>query len=60
MLGQVSTDMNEVVCDHPESNPALDAGLSFIERSPQPVAAFEDADAALAAGTPLLKVLRAC
>ena len=40
LLGQVSTDVNDVVGDHAESDPAPDAVRSFIERSPQSMAAF--------------------
>ena len=56
LFGQVGTDVNDVVGDHPESDPAPDAVRPFIERSPQPVPAFENADAAFAAGTPFLKL----
>ncbi len=50
--------MNDVVVDHPESDPALDAVRSFVERSPQPMAAFENTDTAFTACAPLLKLLK--
>ena len=31
LLGQVGTDMNDVVGDHSESDPAFDAVRSFVE-----------------------------
>jgi len=57
LLGQVGTDMNDVVGDHPESDPAPDAVWSFVGRSAQPMPSFENTDAALTAGTPFLKLL---
>ena len=57
MRSQVGTDMNDVVGDHPESDPAPSAIRSFIERSPQPMPAFENTDAAFTAGAPFLKLL---
>ena len=56
LLGQVGTDMNDIVGDYAESDPAPDAVRSFIERSPQPMPAFENADAAFSAGAPFLKL----
>jgi len=56
LLGQVGTDMNDVVGDHAESDPATDSIRSFIERSSQPVPAFENADASLTASAPFLKL----
>ena len=34
LLGQAATDINDVVGDHPEPDPAPDAVRFFIERSP--------------------------
>jgi len=56
-LGQVSTDMDEIVGDNSESYPTTDAGWSFVERPPQPVPAFENTDATFTARAPLLKLL---
>ena len=58
LLGQMSTDMYDVVSDHPKSDPALDSVRPFIERSTQPMPAFENTDAAFTAGAPLLKFLK--
>ena len=55
--GQVGTNMNDVVGDDPKPDPAPDAVDTFIERSPQPMPAFENADSAFAAGAPFLKLL---
>src|SRR5215469_1086243 len=55
--GQVGTDMDDVVGDHSESDPAPDAARAFVQRSPQPMPAFEDTDAAFTAGAPFLKLL---
>ena len=49
--------MDNVVGDHTESDPAPDAGRSFVQRSPQSMAAFENTDAAFTAGAPFLKLL---
>ena len=57
LLGQVSSDVNDVVGDHSESDPAPDAVRFFIERSSQPVAAFENTDAAFTACAPFLEFL---
>src|SRR5215469_3622541 len=57
LLGQVSTDMDEIVGDNSESYPTTDAGWSFVERPPQPVPAFENTDATFTARAPLLKLL---
>jgi death-on-curing protein len=55
LLCQVGTDMDDVVGDHAESDPAPNAVRSFVERSPQPMPAFENTDAAFTAGAPFLK-----
>src|SRR5712691_531167 len=49
--------MNEIVSDHSESDPAPDAVRSFIERSSQSVAAFENTDPTFTARAPFLKLL---
>ena len=43
--GQMGADIDHIVGDHPKPDPALDAGRPPVERSPQPVAAFENTDA---------------
>ena len=57
LLGQVGTDVNDVVGDHPKSDPAPDAVRSWIARSPQAVPAFENTDPAFTARAPFLKLL---
>ena len=42
--------------DDAESDPAPHAVRSFVERSAQPVAGFENADTTFTAGAPLLKL----
>ena len=49
--------MNDIVGDHPKSDPAPDAVWSFIKGSPQPMSAFENTDAAFTARAPFLKLL---
>ena len=58
LLGQLGTDMNDIVGDHPKSDPALDSVRPFIERSTQPMPTFENTDAAFTACAPLLKFLK--
>src|SRR5712671_3564946 len=43
----------QVVRDHPEADPALHPARPAIATAPQPMAALEDTDPALAAGAPL-------
>src|SRR5262249_25783989 len=57
LLGQVGTDVDYIVSDHPQPDPASDAIRSFIERSSQPMPAFENTDAAFTACAPFLKLL---
>src|ERR1041384_7064725 len=57
LLCEVCTDMNDVVGDYAESDPATDAVRSFVERSSQSMPAFENTDAAFTARAPFLKFL---
>lgn len=57
LLGQVGTDVNDIVGDNAESDPAPDAVQSSIERSPHSMPTFENTDTALAACAPFLKLL---
>src|SRR5436305_5491427 len=57
LLGQVGADMNDVVGDHTQSDPAPNAVRPSIQRSPQPMSPLENTDATFAAGTPFLKLL---
>ena len=56
-LGEVRTDVDKVIGDHGESDPASDPAGSSVERSPQPMPAFENTDAAFTAGAPFLELL---
>src|SRR2546421_4662569 len=58
LFGEVGTDMYDIVGDHAEPDPPLDAVRPFIERSTQPMPAFENTDAAFTTGAPLLKFLK--
>ena len=48
--------MNDVIGDDAESDPAPYAGRSFVERSAQPVAAFENTDTTFTVGAPFLQL----
>ena len=45
-----ATDVDEVVGDHAETNPALHAGVAFVATAVETMSAFDHADAALTAG----------
>src|ERR1700730_17008511 len=49
-----AADVDEVVGDHAETNPALHAGVAFVATAVETMSAFDDADAALTAGAPFL------
>src|SRR6185369_7209047 len=51
------SDVNEIVRDHTESYPALHSFVAFIEAATASVPPFENADAALTPGPPLLSLL---
>ena len=57
MLGPAGTDVDEVVGDHAQPDPAPDAVRPSVQRSPQPMSPVENTDAAFAAGAPFLKLL---
>src|SRR5271168_2038500 len=57
LSGQVIADVNEVVSDNPEPNPALHTVRSLVSAALQPVPAFENADSSFASRAPLLKLL---
>src|ERR1700687_454684 len=52
--GQGATDVDQVVGDDAQADPALDALGPFVTGSVQPVAPLQEADPALASGSPLL------
>src|SRR6266508_1994203 len=49
-------DVDEVIGDHAEPDPALHAGFALVPATVEAVAAFDDADASLASGAPFLAV----
>ena len=49
-------DVDEVVGDHAEPDPAPHSGVAFVAAAVEAVPALDHADAALAAGPPLLAV----
>ena len=49
---QGAADGDEVVGDDAEADPALHAGIAFVAAAVEAMAAFDHADAALAAGAP--------
>src|ERR1035441_9783644 len=53
---QHATDVDEVVGDYPETNPALHSVVTFVATTIQSVAPLEYADAAFAPGSPFLAV----
>src|SRR5258705_10420074 len=54
--GQHSADVNEVVADHSESNPALHSTITFVTATVQSMPPFHHADASFATGSPFLAV----
>src|SRR4029077_7755639 len=51
---EVRADVDQVVGDHSESDPTLDAGRTLVAATVQSVAPLENADASLTSGAPLL------
>ena len=56
LLVHRATDVDEVIGDHPEANPALHSGVAFVSAAIEPVPSLDHADATLAAGPPFLAV----
>ena len=56
LFGHDATDVEEVVGDHPEANPALHPSIALVSAAGEPVAPFDHADAPLASGPPFLAV----
>jgi hypothetical protein len=54
--GECVADVDQVVGDDTEADPALDAGQAFVAAAVQAVASLQKADAAFTAGAPLLGV----
>ena len=56
LLGHDAADVDEVVGDHPEADPALHPGITLVSAAIEPVPALDHADASLASGAPFLAV----
>src|SRR6184192_403923 len=57
LAGQVKPYVDHVIGHDPQTHPTFDACNAPIERAIQPMSPFENADAAFAAGAPLLRLL---
>src|SRR5262245_40285239 len=51
-----TADVDDVVGDHAEADPALHSDEAFVTAAVEPMSALDHADASLAAGAPLLTV----
>src|SRR5437764_370405 len=51
-----AADVEEIVGDHAEPDPALHSGFSLVAAAVEPVPPFDHADAAFASGPPFLAV----
>src|SRR5215471_14505971 len=51
-----ATNIDEIIGDHAESDPALHSVFAFVPTTVEPVSPLGHADAALAAGPPILAV----
>src|SRR5262249_11785610 len=51
-----AADVDDVVGDHAEADPALHSDKALVAAAAEPMPAFDDADAPFAAGAPLLAV----
>src|SRR5450631_4457338 len=49
-------DIDQVIADHAESNPALHAAIALVQTAVEPVAALHHADAPFTTGPPVLPV----
>ena len=56
LLGHDAADVDQVVGNHPEADPALDSGIPLVPAATQSMPSFDHADATLAAGPPFLAV----
>ena len=58
LLLQSSTNVDEVIGDHAEPNPALHADLASVTATVEPVPSLDHTDASFASGAPLLAIAR--
>ena len=56
LLGHDAADVDQVVGNHPEADPALDTGIPLVPAAIESMPSFDHADATLAAGPPFLAV----
>ena len=56
LLGHGAADVDQVVGNHPEADPALDTGIPLVPAAIESMPSFDHADATLAAGPPFLAV----
>src|SRR6266540_603905 len=57
LTGQVKPDVDHVICNDPQTHPTCEASNALVAGPIQPMSPFENADAAFAAGAPLLGLL---
>jgi len=55
-VGENPSDIDQVIADHTESDPALHATITSVPAAVEPVTALHHADAPFAAGPPFLPV----
>jgi len=56
LLGHHAADVDQVVGNHPEADPALHSGISLVPAAIESVPSLDHADATLASGAPFLAV----
>ena len=56
LLGHDAADVDQVVGNHPEADPALDSGIALVPAAVESMPSFDHAYATLAAGPPFLAV----
>src|SRR6266478_1392405 len=56
LLGHHAADVDQVVGNHPEADPALHSGIPLVPAAIKSVPSLDHADATLASGTPFLAV----
>ena len=55
-IGDGASDVDQIVCDDTEADPAFHAVIAFVAAAGETVPALYDADASLAPGAPFLTV----
>ena len=56
LLGHDAADVDEIISDHTEADPALHSGIAFVAAAIETVSPLDHADATLASGAPFLAV----